>query len=317
MVILVTGSTGFLGRRVVQELLRHNHQVRCLVHTPGRERIFAPRMVDVQYGALTDRDALASACRGVDAIIHLAAIMRKRGKATYDSINYQGTANLVGAAAEAGTVKELVQVSAIGATSNRSYSYLYSKWQAELAVIESSLPYTIIRPSLMFGVGDEFINALASLVLIFPMVPVIGTGRNRFQPIQVKDVARCIVLALDRDDLKGKTVEIGGPEQLSYNEIVGLIAHTLKKRRLRFHVPTFLAWASTMLMQKTLPKPLLNTEQLQMLSIRNVAEPRVVEEVFGFNPRRVEGNIEFVNSIDFKDALKSVLGFMPASMRDH
>ena len=72
-----------------------------------------------------------------------------------------------------------------------------------------------------------------------------------------------------------------------------------------------------MLMQKTLPKPLLNTEQLQMLSIRNVAEPRVVEEVFGFNPRRVEGNIEFVDSIDFKDALKSVLGFMPASMRDH
>ena len=317
MVVLVTGSTGFLGRRVVEELLKHNHQVRCLVHTPGRERIFAPRTVDVQYGEITDRDALASACRGVDAIIHLVAIILQRGKATYDSINHRGTANVVVAAEEAGTVKELVQVSAIGATSNRRYSYLYSKWQAEQAVIESGLPHTIIRPSLMFGPGDEFINALASLVRIFPMVPVIGTGRNRFQPIQVEDVARCIVLALDRDDLKGKTVEIGGPEQLSYNEIVGLIAHTLKKRRLRFHVPSFSVWPSAMLMQKILPKPPLNTEQLQMLSIRNVAEPGVVEEVFGFKPRPVEGNIEFVNSIGFKDAWKSVLGFMPASMRDH
>ncbi|MDA0734453.1 MAG: NAD(P)H-binding protein [Chloroflexi bacterium] len=317
MVVLVTGSTGFLGRRVVQELLKHDHQVRCLVHTPGRERIFAPRSVDVQYGAVTDPDALASACRGVDTIIHLVAIILQRGSATFDSINRQGTANVVAAAKAAGTVKELVQVSAIGATSNRRYPYLYSKWQAEQAVIESGLPHTILRPSLIFGQGDEFINALASLVRLFPVVPVIGTGRNRFQPIQVEDVARCIVLALGRDDLKGKTVEIGGPEQLSYNEIMALLADTLEKRRLRFHVPSLLVWPNVMLMQKFLPKPPLNTEELRMLSIRNVAELDTVEEVFGFKPRPVAGNIDFIKSIGSKDAWKTLLGFMPSSMRDH
>ena len=317
MVVLVTGSTGFLGRRVVQELLQHNHQVRCLVHTPGRERLFALRSVDVQYGAVTDPDALASACRGVDAIIHLVAIILERGQSTFDSINRQGTANLVAAAKAAGTVKELVMVSAIGATSNRRYPYLCSKWQAERAVIESGLPHTIIRPSLIFGEGDEFINALASLVRVLPVVPVIGTGRNRFQPIQVEDVARCIVLALGRGDLKGKTVEIGGPEQMSYNEVLGLLARTLHKRRLRIHVPAFLVWPNVMLMQKFLPKPPLNTEELRMLSIRNVAELDTVEEVFGFKPRPLAGNIDFVKSIGAKGAWQTVLGFMPASMRDH
>ena len=273
--------------------------------------------MDVQYGAVTDPDALASACRGVDAIIHLVAIILQKGQATFDSINRQGTANVIAAAKAAGTVKELVQVSAIGATSNRRYPYLYSKWQAEQAVIESGLPHTIIRPSLIFGEGDEFINALTSLVRVFPVVPVIGTGRNRFQPIHVEDVARCIVLALGRDDLQGKTVEIGGPEQLSYNEIMSLLSATLKKRRLRFHVPSLLVWPNVMLMQKFLPKPPLNTEELRMLSIRNVAELDTVEEVFGFKPRPVDGNIDFVKSIGYQDAWKTVLGFMPASMRDH
>lgn len=317
MVVLVTGSTGFLGRKVVQELLKHNHQVRCLVHTPGRERVFVPRSVDVQYGAVTDPDALASACRGVDAVIHLVAIILQRGQSTFDLINRQGTANVVAAARAAGTVNELIMISAIGATSNRRYPYLFSKWQAERAVIDSGLPYTIIRPSLIFGEGDEFINALASLVRIFPVVPVIGTGRNRFQPIQVEDVARCIVLAMGRGDLKGKTVEIGGPEQLSYNEIVGLLASTLQKRRLRFHVPSLLVWPNVMLMQKLLPRPPLNTEELRMLSIRNVAELDTVEKEFGFKPRPVAGNIDFVNSIGAGDAWKTVLGFMPATMRDH
>jgi NADH dehydrogenase len=317
MVVLVTGSTGFLGRKVVQELLKRNHQVRCLVHTPGRERVFEPRSVDVQYGAVTDPDALASACRGVDAIIHLVAIILQRGQSTFNLINRQGTANLVAAASAAGTVKELIMISAIGATSNRRYPYLFSKWQAERAVIESGLPYTIIRPSLIFGEGDEFINALASLVRIFPVVPVIGTGRNRFQPIQVEDVARCIVSAMGRGDLKGKTVEIGGPEQLSYNEIIGLLASTLQKRRLRFHVPPLLVWPNVMLMQKLLPRPPLNTEELRMLSIRNVAELDTVEKEFGFKPRRVAGNIDFVKSIGAGDAWKTVLGFMPATLRDH
>ena len=317
MVVLVTGSTGFLGRRVVHELLTHSHQVRCLVHTPGHERIFAPRSVDVQYGSVSDPDALASACQGVESVIHLVAIIQQRKGATFDSVNRQGTANVVAAAKDAGGVKEFVQISAIGASGNRSYPYLHSKWEGEQEVIKSGLPYTILRSSLMFGEGDEFTNSLAALVRVSPLVPVIGTGRNRLQPIDVNDVARCIVLALDRDDLKGRTIEIGGPEQLSYNEIVGLLAQTLGRRHFRFHVHPWLVWPNVALMQRFLPKPPINTEELRMLSIRNVAELETVEEVFGFAPRPFAGNIDYVKKISFSDALKTMLGFMPASIRDH
>ena len=419
MTVLVTGATGFLGRMVVQELLDHHQQVRCLVHTPGRERVFPDRSVDVQYGNVSDPDALTNACQDMEGVIHLAAVIQQRRNATFDQINRQGTANVVAAANEAGGVKHIVLVSAIGATNNPSFRYGHSKWEGEQAVINGGLPYTIIRPSIIFGEGDAFLNSLdnrcqdmegvihlaaviqqrrnatfdqinrqgtanvvaaaneaggvkhivlvsaigatnnpsfryghskwegeqavingglpytiirpsiifgegdaflntlAALVRVFPLVPVAGMGRNRFQPIAVADAARCIVQALDRDDLKGKTVEIGGPEQPSYNEIVALVAATLGKKSRRLHVPVWLMRLNVGIMELLLPRPPLTTEQLRMVTIRNVTELGAVEQTFGFTPRPLEGNIDFVNSVGFRDGLAILFGFMPGHIRDH
>ena len=305
-----------LGRRVVQELLDHHYQVRCLVRTPGRERMFPDRLVDVHYGSVLDPDALAAASYDLEAVIHLVGSIRQRKGATFDQINRQGTAK-VAAAAKAGGAKHFLHVSAIGATDNRSFPYLYSKWRGEREVINSGLPYTIVRSSLMFGEGDEFINTLAGLVRVFPLVPVVGSGRNRFQPIAVADVARCLVLAIGRDDLKDGVTEIGGPQQLSYNDIVGVVARTLGKRRLRFHVPVFFMRPAVALLQRMQPRPPVTTEQLRMLPIRNVAELGTVAQTFSFTPRPLEGNIEFIRSVSFGDGLKIVAGFMPAYIRDH
>ncbi len=312
MVVLVTGPTGFVGRRVVNELLERNYAVRCLVRAPGSERVFPRDAVDVHYGDVNDRNALSSAMLGADAVIHLVAIILQRGQATFDRVNHQGTANVVAAAKQAGTVKDFIHVSAVGASQNPKLPYLYSKWRGEQAVVNSGLPYTILRPSLIFGPGDEFTNALAALVKVFPLVPVIGMGRNRFQPIHVEDVAKAVVLALGRSDLKDKTVEIGGPAQLSYNEIVTVLARALGKRRLRFHVPAWAIWPNVLLMQKLLPKPPLNTEELRMLSIRNVAELGEVEESFGFDPRPLEGNLDYLKDIKLGDAMKTLSGMAPA-----
>ena len=317
MTVLVTGATGFLGRRVVQELLDHHYQVRCLVHTPGRERVFPDRSVNVQYGNVSDPDALANACQGMEGVIHLAAVIQERKNATFDQINRQGTANVVAAAREAGGVRQFILVSAIGATNNPSFRYAHSKWQGEQAVISGGLPYTIMRPSIIFGEGDAFLNSLAALVRVFSVVPVVGMGRNRFQPIAAEDAARCIVQALDRDDLKGKTVEIGGPEQPSYNEIVALVASTLGKKRWRFHVPVWLMRLNVGIMELLLPRPPLTVEELRMVTIRNVTELRAVEQTFGFTPRPLEGNIDFVKSVGFRDGLAILSGFMPSHIRDH
>ena len=305
-----------MGRAVVRELQEHHHRVRCLVHTPGNERMFPDRSVEVHYGSVSDPEALAGVFYDVEAVIHLVGIIRKSRNRTYDLINRQGVANVVAAAKEVG-VKHFIQVSALGATNDAGYPYLYSKWRGDQEVINSGLSYTILRPSIMFGPGDEFLNTLAGLVRTTPVVPVAGSGRNRFQPIAVADMARCLALTVDREDLKSKTVEIGGPDQLSYNEVISLIARTLGKRRLRLHVPVWMMYIATVILQKVVSRPPVTTDQLKMIAIRNVAETSIVQETFGFTPRPLEGNIEFIRSVGFWDGVKIALGSMPTHLRDH
>ena len=316
MLVLVTGATGFLGRRVVQQLQGHGHGVRCLVHTPGRERLFPARSVDVHYGSVLDLDALSELLYDVGAVIHLVATISQPKGTTYEQVNRQGVANMV-AAARDNRVKHFIQVSAIGATNDPAYAYLYSKWRGEREVVSGGVPYTIIRSSLMFGEGDGFLNPLAGLTRVFPLVPVVGSGRNRFQPIAVDDVARCIVSAVDREDLKGKTIEIGGPQQLSYNEIMAIVARTMGKRRLRIHLPVWLAYLAAATLGRLQTRPLATADQLRMLTTRNVAEPGTVEQIFGFTPRTLEGNIEYVKTIGFGEGLRVAMGSMPSRIRDH
>ena len=317
MTVLVTGATGFLGRRVVEKLIEHSYQVRCLVHSPGRERMFPAGAVDVYYGDVNDPAALAGACQGVEQVVHLVAVIREKGSVTYDGVNRVGAEKVVAAAKASGEVKHFIHLSAVGAVNNPEFPYLQSKWQGEQAVINGGLPYTIIRPSIIFGPGDEFLNSLAALVRLSPLVPVIASGRNRLQPILVDDVAQCIALSLSRHDLQGHTLELGGPEQLSYNEIVGIVARGMGKRRARLHVPMWMMRVNVAVMQAVMSRPPINSEMLKMMRVRNVAEMGMVEQTFGFTPKPLEGNIEFVKGITFGDALKINLGKMPAHIRDH
>ena len=315
MLVLVTGATGFLGRRVVRRLQERHHTVRCLVRSPGAERVFPDRSVEVYYGGIDDLDALDEAHHGVDAVIHLVAIIREyrsqRRKVTFDAVNRQGTANVAGVAKQNG-VKHFIHVSANGATKEPDYKYLHSKFQGEQEVIASGLPYTVFRPTLMYGPGDEFVNALAGLTRLSPIVPVAGPGRNRFQPIEVDDVARCLAMSVNQGNLKGRTLEIGGPEQLSYNQMAAMVARTMGSRRWFLHVPFWSAKLAVSVMQVLQPRPPVTTEMLSMMSLRNVAEFGVVEQTFGFTPKRMEDNIDFVKSVTLGDGLRIAMGLPPA-----
>jgi NADH dehydrogenase len=315
LLVLVTGATGFLGRRVVPELQRRQHDVRCLVHAPGGERVFSPRSVDVCYGSVTDPQAVATALQGVGAVVHLAAIFRRPRGTTYDQINRQGVVNVVAAAKQA-RVNHFVQVSAIGASNNTAYPYLHSKWQGEQEVVRSGLPYTVLQSSVMFGEGDEFLNVIAAMIRLAPLVPVVGSGRNRLQPVAAEDMAHCVAQAVDRSDLKGRTVEVGGPQQLTYNEVVGAVARTMGRRVLRLHLPVWLLYLAAQGM-RVMPRPPVTTDQLRLLPVRNVAEPDAVEKTFGFTPRPLEGNIGYVRSVTTRDAINILTGSMPTHIRDH
>ena len=316
MTVLVTGATGFVGRQVVKALCSRGADVRCLVHTPGGEKVLAGHPVDIHYGSVGDPAALEVAFYNVDTVVHLVAVIREKGAATFEQVNRRGTENVVEAAKVAGA-KQLVQMSAIGAADDPTYPYLYSKWQAEQCIIRSGIPYTILRPSLLFGEGDEFINTLAGLVRAFPVVPVAGTGRNTFQPMAVDDLARCAADAVGKDEVMGKVIEVGGPHHLSYNDIIDILGRTYRVRRLKLHVPIMAMGLLVRLMEALLPTPPATTQQLRMVSIPNVAQLDTVEEVFRFKPRPLVGNIEYIKGISLGDALRIALGFMPTRIRDH
>ena len=305
-----------MGREVVKALCERGVEVRCLVHTPGRERVFSGLVVDIHYGSVQDPVALQAAFYNLDAVVHLVAVIRERGSGTFEAVNHKGTQNVVAAARESG-VGHFLQMSAIGATDNLRYPYLPSKWLGEQAVVDSGLPYTILRPSILFGGGDEFVNALAGLVRAFPLVPVVGSGRNRFQPIAVDDVAQCIAVALVDNGPANGVIEIGGPQHLTYNQIVDVIARTYGVRRLKLRIPVLLMGPVVKLMGALLSRPPITTHQLRMVSLDNVGELGTVEQSFGFSPRPLEGNIGYIRGISFLEALRITLGAIPTRIRDH
>ena len=288
--------------------------VRCLVHTPSKEKALPQTGVDIHYGSINDRDALQAAICDVDTVVHLVATIRESRNSTFIATNYRGTENVVEAARETG-VKHFIQLSTIGAADAPRYRYLHSKWLGEQAVINSGIPYTIIRPSLQFGEGDEFINSLAALVKAFPIVPVAGSGKNQFQPIAIMDTARCITDTVEREDLIGKTVEIGGPDTLTYNEIIDIVAKTRGLWRIRLPIPVGLMRPIVKLMEITLPRPIVTTEQLRTLPVPNITEPNSVHNTYGFEPRSLRNNIEYIKNISLFDALRAILGSMPTHMR--
>ena len=300
----------------MRELLERGHEVRCLVHTPGRERTFPHRDVEVQYGSISDPTALKNAFYDAESVIHLVGVIRPTRRNSFDAVHREGTANVLAAAKQAGA-NHFLHVSVIGAANDQTYPYLYSKWLGEQEVVKSGMHFTIFRPSMLFGEGDEFLNPLAGIIRLFPIVPVIGSGKNRLHPLAADDLARCIAITLGREDLKGRTIDLGGAERLSYNELVTEVAKAMGKRRLRFHLPVWLMRSVAAVSQGIMPRQPITTDQIKMLGIRSVAEMGEVERVFGFTPQSLEGNIDFVNSVGRVDGIQMLLGAIPRRIRDH
>ena len=314
--ILVTGATGFVGRRVVAALAAEGRSVRALVHSASHAHALPDYQGDTVEGDVLSPATLEMACDGVDAVIHLAAVIRERRAASYQQINNQGTQNIL-AAAEAAGVRKFVHASTVGATSDPDVPYLYSRWMAEQEVERSVIPHTIVRFSVGFGEGDEVFNTIAALVKVAPIVPVAGDGKALFQPIAVEDAAKCLVATLDTEALAGQTIEAGGPVLLTYDEIVDLIAETLGAKIKKLHAPMSVMTAVAVLLETITPRPPVTHGQLKMLRGNSTTDLASVETHFGFAPRSPRDNIDYVKRIGLMDAIKVSLGFMPRNVRDH
>jgi len=290
-VILVTGGSGFIGRRVVSRLGEAGHRVRVLAR--GQRQADLPDGVESVQVNVVSGQGLSQAMDGVQKVVHLVAIIRESRDQTFRGVIRRGTERTVEAAKVAG-VKKFVYVSAIGAQDNPTYPYLHAKWQAERAVTLSGLKHTILRPSIVFGAGDEFINALAGLVRYNPVVPVAGDGKARFQPIWVEDLVTCIVACLDEGAHDGETLEVGGPEHLTYDEMLDTVKDALGRSRLKAHVPLAVMRPLAQAMEWLLAKPPVTREQLKMLALDNTTETDSVMRSFGVQPRRLADSLDYI-----------------------
>lgn len=313
--ILVTGATGFVGRRVVALLAAAGKRVRALTRSESVASAL-PEGVEGAVGDVLDGDSLRRAMEGVEAVVHLVAVIREQGELTFERVNYEGTVGVLAAAQEAG-VRRIVCASTIGAASDPTVRYLHSRWMGEQEIIRSGIAYTIVRFSVGFGEGDEFINQLAALVKAFPLVPVVGDGTAVFQPIWVDDVARCIAESLDREALEARAVEIGGPDYFTYDELIDVIAETLGVRAAKAHVPISLMSTGASVLEALSPRPPITREQLKMLAFDHRTELDSVQRHFGFEPRPMRGNIDYIRRIRYSDAVRMSMGFMPRHIRDH
>lgn len=249
--------------------------------------------VEIVPGDVTDLASVREAAQGTDEVVHLVAIIREVGSATFSRINHQGTANVVAAAKEAGAPR-FVHMSALGAQPDRRFPYLYTKWQGEEEVKASGLRWSIFQPSVQFGEGDEFCTKLASLVRTGPIVPIAGSGLARFQPIWVEDTITCILKALEDERTVGQTYIIGGPQHLTYGQLVDEVIRTLGVTRIKVHIPIALMLPVAALMEAVLPDPPVTPRQLDLLAVDNTTDLDSVERHFGFQPKPLREGLSYL-----------------------
>ena len=283
--VFVTGGTGFVGRAVVQALRATGCAVRCLVRRGSERDLRGLGAIERIEGDVLARQSLAQGMDGCDALIHLVGIIREQpsGGVTFERVHVQGTVNVLEAAAAIG-VRRYVHMSALGTRAGARSRYHQTKWAAEEAVRASTLPWTIFRPSIIYGRGDGFVSVLARMIQRLPVVPVIGAGRQRLQPVPVAPVAEAFARALSLDASVKHTYDVGGPEPVTMVDFIDRVAAAMGRRRpLKAHVPLGLVRPVTRLLHRFPDYP-LTPDQLLMLEEENTCEPGPFYETFGLVP---------------------------------
>jgi uncharacterized protein YbjT (DUF2867 family) len=250
-VILVTGGTGFVGPKVVHALRERDLPVRCLVRTPSSApaQSLSSWGCELVQGDVTDAAGLRRAIEGCDVVVHLVAI-RQGSREKFERVMEQATRDLVAAAKEAGA-RRFVLMSALGASEQTKdlVPYYHAKWDMEQAVSGSGLEHVIFRPSFVFGRDGGILPTFRRLARVAPVTPIIGSGKQRIQPIWVDDVAAYFAEGVQKPDAAG-IYELGGPDAVSWNEFWSRLKRVLGVRRPSIHVPIGLMRANALVTER-------------------------------------------------------------------
>ena len=291
--ITVFGGTGFLGRRLAQRLAAEGMSVRVAVRHPdpvqSALRAAGLNQITMFSADVRDQASVAAAVAGADAVVNAVSAYVEKGGVTFEAVHEQGAETVAREAAAAG-VARLLLISGIGADPKSGSPYIRARGRGELAVQQAFLGATIVRPGAMFGPGDALFGTLADLARLLPVLPLIGGGHTRLQPVYVEDVAEAVARTLADHETAGRTYELAGPAVYTMRELVTITLRLIGRRRLLVPLPFAVATVQARLFE-LLPSPPLTTSQVDLLRKANVVsgalpgfrelgiEPKSVEEV--------------------------------------
>jgi NADH dehydrogenase len=285
--VCILGGSGFVGRAVTDQLSGQGLRVRVVTRSRPRAMPLAVLpTVELVVADAHDTVSLARCFEGMDAVVNLVGILHERRSQTFQACHVELPRKVVEACHSAG-VRQLLHMSALGASESGPSRYQRSKGagEAELRRTADGLAYTILRPSVVFGEGDDFLNQFASLARFAPVIPLPG-GRARFQPIWVEDVARCFAGALGNPRAFGNAYEICGPQQYTLEELVRYVAGLLGRNPVVIPTSGALATLQAFVLEH-LPGPMMTRDNLASMSVDNICS-QPFPAVFGFDPAPLE-----------------------------
>lgn len=280
--VTVFGGSGFVGRHVVSTLAKRGHRVRAAVRRPDLAGHLQPMGAVGQIHAvqanLRYSDSVKRAVEGADAVVNAVGILAPAGAQTFEAVHADG-ARFVAEAAKAEGASRLIHISAIGADAQSPSRYARTKAEGERAVLSAFPAAIVLRPSIVFGPEDEFFNRFASLARISPFLPLIGGGRTKFQPVYVGDLAAAVANTIDGAGKPGAVYEIGGPQSLTFRELLDLTLEFTSRKRAYLPMPF---WLATLQALATWPLPNalrpITVDQVRLLKRDNVVSPSAIAE---------------------------------------
>jgi uncharacterized protein YbjT (DUF2867 family) len=277
--VTIFGGSGFLGRHVVRVLCKSGFRIRVAVRRPDLAGHLQPLgrvgQVHAVQANLRYPASVQAAVRGADVVINLVGILFERGRQRFDAVQADGAGVVAEAAAQVGG--RMIHISAIGADPGSPALYARTKALGEQAVWAATPAATIFRPSIVFGPEDDFFNRFAALARFSPVLPLIGGGHTRFQPVFVGDIAQAIAKAACGEAKEGLTYELGGPDVRTFKELMEFVLATTERRRLLASIPFAIAEFQAWFLQ-FMPKPLLTPDQVRLLKTDNIVSDEAKRE---------------------------------------
>lgn len=278
--VTIFGGSGFLGRHVVRAFAKRGYRVRVAVRRPDLAGHLQPLggvgQIHAVQANLRNEESVARAVEGAQYVVNLCGILYGSGKQTFKAIHVEGAGTVARAAGLEG-VQSLVHVSAIGADRHAAADYARTKGLGEEAVLREFQDAVILRPSIVFGPEDDFFNRFASLATISPVLPLVGGGRTKFQPVYVGDVAAAVVAATERSASRGRIYELGGPSIFTFKEILQKVLEYTDRHRMLVPLPFGMAKIQAFFLQ-LFPSPMLTVDQVKLLQSDNVVSDEAISE---------------------------------------